>query len=335
MQSGVPFGAMNYSVDQDVIHSHGYINYAYAGLQGKFAYINILNQTGHPLGAKLSLTEVQDTIAKVREWMGDLAKGEAVLAARWERPETFDAMRILEILRGLRSEYIDIAGRCTALTSSPDLPQKPDEVKHLVAFYGRYAYSHDNYVRGFIDFGTNSNRPQITELYTPYLEGTNAEIAAAHSFFEAAKQPAKWSQEFFNALYDQSLFLPSIYRTYVHDISQLVAQFEGGFSYQSAGFSAGEIAAWSNSGFGAVPAGYWRAYDFIPEQAVEWQRYNITDPAMAADWRKHGFSATSALPWFQRGFYPSTAREWANANHDPERAAQFLEKGLRTPSDVP
>lgn len=317
------------------MHSHGLLNYIYAGLQGKFAALNILLQCQHPSTSPPALEEVQQHINRVREWVTELHRGESIVSQRWDKPETFDAMRIVELLRALKREYAEISHSVLSLLQSTDLPQRPHDVQWLVSTYARYAYSRDNYIRGFIEFGRETKRPQMVEQYEALLPSSSDEVSVAHAFFEAAKQPRTWNQEFFDALYFQSLHIPYIYRTYVHDIAQMLSQFEGGFSFQSAGFSAPEIQSWSAAGFGPVPAGYWRAYDFSPEQAVEWQRYGVSDPAFAADWRRNGFSPGAAVPWLQFGFFPAPARKWADANFEADRAARLIEKGYQDPSQVP
>ncbi len=316
------------------VFSHNITNYLVAAYQGKFTFLNVLNLLGL-LRQPEELQRCKTTVAKVALWNSKLWKGEELFNHNWSEPATSDAKHALKLLEELKPELWEMATTIRRILQLTDLTSRTDERSYLIACFARFAYGRENYLKGILEFAKFFNLAQAISVHTPLIPQAEAEVQLANNLVETAKTPGPAPEEFANFLRIRCISLPGIFLSHAHDINQLLAPFRGGFSYDTADFNHEEVRNWLNAGFEVRPAGYWRAFEFSPQDALAWIRVGVIDATTAFDWRLHGFSAALAAPWIQVNFPPPFARMWLTAGHDAANAKAALDAGITDPTKAP
>lgn len=320
---------------KDKYVSHSITNYLLASYQGKYTFINILNMLKFPGVDPGEIGPIKQALSKVSLWTSRLWQGQDLVAASWTEPKTIDAKEALQLLEMLKPDLAQLVFRTKVILNNPKFFIEPNDVKLLIAAFGRFAYSRENYLKGLIEFAKTFNLPAMITDYSALLPVAEEDVRAANSFVESFRVPEKLTPTFYRLLRARAFTLPGIFNTYLHDINQLLGPFKGGFSYDNADFTREEIKIWLDAGFEPAPAGYWRAYEFSPAESISWMRANVSDPGMAFDWRLNGFDTLAALPWMNKNFPPHVARSWVEVGYDPGRALEAIERGITDPQSAP
>lgn len=321
--------------DKDLAASHGVINYLNAGYQGAFAGLNMLSRLGAKTFNEDELTRVRQSLEKVTAWVNDLWRGNCLFCDSWTRPETFAAQKALSVLQDLRPDIFRTRDTVIAILRNPQWPSDPESVKYLVGAFGRYVYSRDNYIRGFVEFGKVFHQPNMVSGYSELLASASEEVKLAHEFLNTLKENSQPPQQFYEGIYYQSVRLPAIFATHLHDIAQLIAKFSEPMSFNSIGVDDITAGTWQQIGLGPEGAGYWRAHEIDPEEAASWMATGIKEAAIASEWRLFGFSSQAASIWYHRNFPAAVAAAWASAGFDPDKSIELMEKGYQHPSMIP
>lgn len=325
---------MNSDVTRDLLASHGLLNYLNATMQGRWAFLNVLDQLSSVNFQEAELQITRDALERLNLWIIDLYQGNPIISATWAQPETFEAIKAVDLLRAAKKEIIQLANVTKQVQGSQQLTKDSEESKLLAAGFARYAYARDAYIRGFTEYGRASNNLDLIATYEPFISSSGDEIQVARFLINGFLVPDP-DPDHHNILLFRAQSLPGIFRTHAHDMNQLLASFTGGFSFPSADFSSAEATSWNQVGLGPVAAGYWRAYEFTPVEAAAWNRIGITEAGSALEWKKQGFGTEDAGIWADRGFPPGIARKWREQQYTPERALPLVQRGFSTPDKIP
>lgn len=318
--------------EADLFLSHKIINYLSASYQGRFAALNIYGQLDSKEFTSDELLRVQQGIEKIGGWAAVVIGGEPLFCATWSRPQTPPAQEAMEFLRGLKPDISRLVSKLQSYLGLKDLSAFPEAVKFLIGAFGRYAYSRDSYVRGFIDFGNMFQKPELAAEYSNMLTEVAEELQWVQTFMAGFQGSDPKDPSLYEGLLQEAVLLPGVFRTHIHDLNQLIATYSGAFSYGLAEFSDVEAQAWQRLGVLPIEAGYWRAYGFPADEVARWKNAGILYYKLAVDWRRFGFSPESAAPWFQRDHSVAIARLWSEAGFGVIAAEAQFAQGITDPA---
>ncbi len=312
---------------KDQVASHAVVNYLYSGHQGRYAFLNALQKMESAEFAEEALEECKRLILEIRLLREQLLKGQCIISASWTSPLTFESKRAVELLTALRAELLQCASAVGLALLSRDLDKEPDSARRLIAGLARYAYTKDHFVKSFVQFGETQKLPELVERYTNGLQGAAADLAFAHDYlngFLALKDGD--NSEFMRSLVLNTIKIPGTLRAQAHEILQITAVFSGGFGFESLGLSDDLTSAWKGIGASPTLAGYWNAYEFLPEEAFEWTKNGFGAFEAALMWRFLQFTPAEARSWAERGFVPLVASQWRASGHSAESATHEIKE---------
>lgn len=316
---------------QDIAFTHSFLNYLTAAYQGRFAALNILQQLAfHGLSTE-EIGRTRAALEKVRRWVVELSNQACLFSSSWTTPETFEAQNAYKLLEDIKPELQQTAEAVLTILADAGTPDNPQAVKFLIAAYGRYAYSRDNYVKGSIDYAKHFGYTDMAEQFGEVHKASALDVETAHNFLNVYKARTQVNDAFFRALFDECLPLPAVFRTHTHDINLLLAPYKGGVSFEVLDFFGPEIMQWKSLNFDAANAGYWRAYGFGAEEAADWLQTGLQAPAAAFDWKSRGIGFQDAAPWVQNNFSANVAARWLNAGFNCDQAVHYINRGVNDP----
>lgn len=317
--------------------THAITNYLYAAFQGRYAFLNVLQQLNYPEFNQNLIGECAGALDQVATWKRLSAEGRDLFSASWSTPETAESQLALAMLDGLKPDLYGLAQEVTRTLAAGQWGSSPTETTLLLAAYARHAYSRENYIQGFIEFAERLKLPEALAQYHSMLPEATRELQLVQLLLTTFSQLGGQSpgKEFFYSLTQHTFRLPAIFRTHAHDINQLLAQYRGGLSFENADFSREETEEWRGGSFNPQSAGYWRAYGFSAREAVGWTELRIKEPAEAFLWKLNGLEAKRAQPWVAQSFPPGLAAEWERSGTLTEEAVIWREKGINRPSEIP
>ena len=320
----------------DLQLSHNILNYLLACYQGKFAWLNILSRLQFKKLPADEIPKTEKLFETLNRWISSLWEGVPIFSASWGEPESFESDRALALLADLLPELARLANTVKAILSnnSVDLGARQEEVKILIAAFGRYTYSQDNYVKGFVKFGELFNQPELAEQYRAHIPVLEEKVRLTHTFLKILQQE-KPLPDFYQSLKAVTVQLPGKLRMYCHDISQLSSVYKGDYTFQMAGIEEEEGRRWTEVGLTPQLAGYWRAYELTPEQSAQWRQIGISSSESAFAWASLEFTPESCLRWASRNFPPAVAKQWQDAGYDPTSALVLIQQGFELPDMVP
>lgn len=319
---------------QDRAMTHSVVNYLNAAYQGKFAFQNVMLRLKHPEASEEELSKVKEGLNTIHNWMEALWRSECLFRSTWESPSTPEAQLSFDMLHALKPEISDLSVRLQKLLNQPYLADSIDDVKFVIACFARFAYAHENYIKGFIEFGTTFMDKQMLEAYTPQKEEAETAVKLLHEFIKYFTSNNPPSREFIAELQMQSLIIPGTFRCQIHDINIIVSGYQGEFSYELAKFLHAEAKSWASEGFSPQIAGYWRAFKFTPGEASQWMSAGITEVITAAYWKNAGFDPLSGISWMNAGFSPFDAKAWLDEGFTFDVAQEFIQKGITSPEQA-
>jgi hypothetical protein len=328
---------MDKSFEQDTIVSHNILNYLFAGYQGSYTYESVTLDFGAPSASLQRKDEFAAILTKVLEWLNALERGDCLFAASWTTPQTFDAQKAIKWLEELKKPISLSASNLRRIVREPDLRGSKEDFIELVASFARFAYSGKFYNEGMLYAAKLLNRKDVTEGLKIPVEQSNAEMNHAGYFIHLLKTVGAdtYPADYLAVLLDDARRAPSIFNAQIHDINQLLAQFNGGITWSSVDFSLAESELWKAKSFKPGEAGYWRAYELGPDEAVEWRKAGFLTPGIAAAWRNERFDPKTAAGWASQGASPLLARKWLDAGHAPNEAFSYITKGILDPANLP
>lgn len=318
-------------IQQDIELSHAILNYITAAYQGRFAFLNILQQLGFQGVDVQEIEKTRLVLQKARTWVNDLAQQVCLFSVDWKQAETFDAQTALQWLDAMRVESLEVAEAVRQILLDPKTPQNSQHIKFLIAAFGRFAYARDNYVKGFVEHAKTFMLPEMLRQYSELQAEATQDVEATHTYLAAYKNPQQDAKIFLDKLFDDSVGLPGAFRTHAHDSIQLISPFQGGLDFQRAGFSPMDALDWQTAGFAPLFAGYWRAYDFTPSAALQWNDAGFRDAKIAFEWKFHSIDPATASEWAAKNFLPEAALPWIAAGYNPDSALEAINNGQSPP----
>ena len=316
---------MNESFLSDVLLTNSITNFLFAGWQGAFASLNILSQLGYLHFNPDDLSKIERYLSSAEKWKEDLYKGLPIFSSSWSSPQTVPAKKAFEHLVDLRSDLQQVVGKIRKILLINDLEHHPEEVRLLIAYFARQAYSRENYIRGFIDLGGSFRFKDLSESYSRVAPEAERSIEIAHAFFNLFMSEETLLPSFYRGLREECLFLPGVFQSQVHDINLLLNSYTTPITYANVGISAVDAQAWHANGINPIAAGYWMAWDFSPDEAPLWLELGVDDPKFGWFWRLMGFRPKEAFEWGRRGFAPPGARDWRDRGLTPDEAIREIQ----------
>jgi len=328
---------MEKTFEQDTIVSHNILNYLFAGYQGDYTHNSILVDL-QATGANPARVEADGKIlTTILEWLQGLEKGDCLFSASWTTPQTFNSQKAIRWLEELKKPITAAGFNLRRIVREPDVRLSMPDFIELVASFARFAYSGKFYNEGMLYAANLLGRKDVVESLKVPVEQANAEMNHAGYFIHLLKSegPEKFPADFLTVLLDDARRAPAIFNAQIHDINQLLAQFNGGITWAAVDFSLAESDIWKTQSFKPGEAGYWRAYEVGPEQAVLWRKAGFRTPGVAAAWRDAKFEPMVAAAWASQGANPAMARLWLDAGHNPAEAISYISRGILDPKNLP
>ncbi|MDC0358350.1 hypothetical protein OAO01_05990 [Oligoflexia bacterium] len=326
---------MSVQLNDDLEASHLILNYLNAGYQGKFAFYNILSQLNYSSFNPESVTSTREALNQVNMWLNSLWRGNAIVCASWTTTEDYKSRKAVQMLEELKEDLKLVAWDVCQIFARENLSKEPESVKLLIAALGRYVYSRDNYIRGFIEFSKVFNSPDIAEQFTPLLPDVQEDVDMVHDLLAAYRKSTEQKGSFYHSLLDLVVTLPGTFYTHIHDINQIMSPLKGGFSFELTEIQPEEVALWKSFNVEPVEAGYWHAFGMNPEEAVAWNRKGFLEPLYVARWKVYGFGPEEARLWYDADFPIDIASLWSQAGFTPEEALANIDRGFVHPTEVP
>lgn len=319
---------------EDQTLTHSIVNLLNSGYQGMYAFANILQQFSHPAYSEDLQKNIESRLDRISGWMDDIYKGAELFSASWDSPKTFEASDALAVCNELGSDIIYTANLLRSMLSSKEPLSDPSNLVFMVATYGRIAYTKENYLRGLDELGKYSENEEVQRRIGEGLALVADEVKQTHWMINQLSSDEGITPRFTSELLLMSFnTVPSLY-TQVHDLNQLNARFKGGLNGENLGFTKEEEKLWSEARIPPVPAGYWRAYLFGPNEAVAWTATGIEIPVNAFQWKLAGFNPDDSALWAPSNLHPQIAKFWKDAGYDPQTAADFVKQGITDPSKI-
>ena len=301
---------MNEDLGRDIEVTHNILNYLNACYQGHFACLNMLSQLGYQKFNPDDLTVCQENITFVERLLGQLHQGLPVFSMVWKIPQTADSKETLSRVSKLRLELKEISDEIEKLLMEPTLLNENENVKLLIANYTRFAYTNEHYIKGFVDYGKSFTMPEVVASYEGLLDQAEQNISAAHLFFDVFTSEEGAPDVFYTSLFEESLFLPGMFRTNVHDLSKFLYIYKTPLTFEQLEIPPEISEEWKVIKVDPDLAGYWNAFQFAASDMIDWVQAGIRQPRQAWFWNCLHFTPESAAPWIRQGFTPPLAREW-------------------------
>lgn len=324
-------------IDPDLDLSHLFLNYLNSGFQGKFAFLNVLQQLEHSYKDEEVMSATRERLTDSSRWFQDLWDGGAIINELWKRPETFPARKAVEYLWQLKADTRDIGAELVTVLSTESHHFLPGDFKFVIAALAWYAYSRDNFFRAYVEYGNQFMRPDIAEQVEPLLHQAQFEVKHIHHILNEAQELGEMNPEFIQHIEMIVGPVASHLFTMSHEIVQILARFEGEgeFTYALAGIPEEEALIWQYYYVGPQEAGYWRANGITPEEMLDWKDRGLEDYNLASLWNMWGFDPFESAEWLRYGFIPCNAAIWANAGYDAESADYYIGKNYTSPEEIP
>ncbi len=327
---------MDKKLNADLNLSQSVVNYVQAVYVGKMNYINILARFGQLPGSSDDFVRTEKIIERALQWKKDILNSIPLLSASWKLPETFDAQRSLSSLADIKPDLTQAAMDVDRLVKELEDFVDAEKLKRLIAHFGWISYSRETYLKGWVEFSQRWSTPEVTAQYSALLPGAQADVEATAAFVNAAlKSEDGVDAALVEEVKNRSMMLGSIFRMYIHDITQLLHTYTPQFTFDLAGISHGDAARWKQNGFSPAQAGYWAAFRINPEDALAWMHSGVSDPASAASWAEAQISSAEAYQWTAAGVHSAAdAVAWMQANVQADMVKDYIERGIRSPEQL-
>jgi hypothetical protein len=322
---------MDENLGQDLELSQNILSYLHANFQGQFASLNLLSQLGfHNLNPD-QIAECQSNISYIDKLLKNLYEGIPIFSRIWKSPQTQDSKEVLLLLKYAKKELLSFAHQVEKILIEPNLVEDQEQSRLLIGAYCRYAYTHEHYIKGFIEYAKHYTLVDLESSYSALLPQAEKNIEAAHLFFDMYTGEGDVPPIFYRSLFEEGLFLPGVFRTSVHDFNRFSATYVGPFDFEMTDIPQEEAQEWRVININALTAGYWHAFTMTARDFVEWMQVGITVPRSAWFWKCLMFESAEAAPWIRFGFQPPTAREWSNQGFSSEEAVEHINRGFTNP----
>jgi hypothetical protein len=307
-----------------------------AGFYGQIRFENALTTLESTFVPEGYLDIAHKAFDKIDAWMNDLARELPIFATAWSSPETFDAISAMGFLRELKTDLEIVVPQLEEALRVPTLSQEREAVKLLVAALVRSSATRNSYVETITTLLTQIKAFDLAQQAAVEIEGARDYVRVTDIIVSTFATPSAYDDGLCEKLRSEASLTPCDFRALIHDANILLNVYAKEFTYDLAQIPHDEAQEWIDNNIPAVAAGYWRAYEFMPQDFLDWKSVGITGAPLAANWRRAQFSPPEAIEWIKEGLTPSIAIIWRAAGfEDPARVAALLQRGVTDPAKAP
>jgi hypothetical protein len=316
--------------------SFAILNHLHGGYNGAFAFYSFLRAFQHRSALEDDITHTDRVLKKLSRWAGELMAGEVLVSRSWKEPESFEAQEAFTCLEWLHKDLRDVAKNIESIMRMKTQLSVIEDTIYIAAGVARVAQGRLAFVKNLLEFGQYFNHKESEEKALSMLDGAQHDMKVCQNLFDMLASTELPGMGFALELSEYASDLAVVlktqaYETFIHrcyfDPSQI--------TYGTIGGDKSEIVRWMSSGIQPKDAGYWRAYNIGPEEAVAWGLSGINSPSIAYIWQNEGFSAVTATPWIEAEFPPALASEWAEEGFTPDAAMNYIQENIVSPQQIP
>ena len=326
---------MEEKLRQDIQLSYSLTSSIYAAANGSVLMQSVMEDLEHPLASAERLDIFKRLVAKSKTWVEQVLDGVPLISLSVDSIDSFDAQAAFDAADKVRDDLDQTGSLVTAVLAAGTLYTVLDDAQYALAAFGRFVFSRDAYMRSHIRFCEIMGLEGAAEETRIMLPGAVESVAQFKDLFELFQaQGQAIPQSALNDLFLLTKNIPPAFRTQAHELRMLHSTYQPEFTFDLAGIESTEAFRWQTLGIEAASAGYWRAQDIGPEEAIAWAQAGIADATSARLWRDNSFSPGDAATWFRNGFPPLLAERWKSAHFSATEALEALEKGFQDPALV-
>lgn len=306
---------------------HAILNTLFAGLQGRYARLNMLSKFYPTPEIDWELSITSNNIDALSLWIKELWAGHALDFSKEDSALTGPAKNALKELTELKSELITCLENSIEIIANLNKRELDhQEAVTLTSLLVQRAYSREHYIRGLIDYANYCNNAQESELWKQHMNSCFSEMTSAHTMFEELLVCDEPNNRLSEEIIEECRFLPALLTCQIHDINQISVIRNGKFEHQDIELPGCNPEQWKVAGIPPEHAGYWHAYGLTPDDVYRWIDHGFYEPSQAGCWYQYGFTPEKALEWSIQGFAPKEAATCVNAGlSKPELAKVWSE----------
>ncbi|MFO0416602.1 MAG: hypothetical protein ACK5Y6_04875 [Pseudomonadota bacterium] len=322
-------------LNKDLHLTTEFITLLRAGFYGQIMFESALDTLQSNLLNPKYLDTAHKAFDKIDVWMQDLVTELPIFSTNWQSPETFDAIAAMSFMRELKKEVLWLIPQVETALRTPDLDKNQPELKLLVASLVRSANTRSSYVETIASIYSQLKATQLAEQAALEINDAREYVQVTQTILNTFNTPAAYDPAMCEKLRTEASLTPCDLRALAHDANIMINVYAKEFTFELAEIPRDEAQEWIDKRVPAVAAGYWRAYEFGPDDLIEWANLGVTGAPVAANWRRAGFSAKDAVEWMKEGIGPSFAVPWHKAGFAPARTAAMLRRGITDPAKAP
>jgi hypothetical protein len=322
-------------LNKDLHLTAEFITFLRSGFYGQILFEGALARLESPLLAPDYLDTAHKAFDKIDIWLKDLSTELPIFSTSWTSPETFDAIAAMSFMKELKKDLQWLIPKLELALRTPNLVQDRDAVKLLVAALIRSAAARSSYVETLHTIFSQLKADELAQQVSYEIDGAKEYVNVTQLILDTFSITRTYDPDLCEKLRKEASLTPCDFRAHIHDTNILLNVYAKQFSFDLAEIPRDEEQLWMRRQIPAVPAGYWRAYGFSPEDFLEWRSLGITGAPLAANWRRANFSPQESIPWIREGIPPSLATAWRPSGTEPARVAALLRRGITDPSQAP
>ena len=310
------------------------INFLQSALQGKFAYLNILNQARHQMFNPEEFNTLKDNLKKVALLVSKYDQGIVIININ-NKINSEDEKFIFSLLQQIEGEFLSIGKKIIQKLSENLWQTNQQDSALLVAYYGYHSYIEENfYKKKLIHLQKQQNQERIVEAEYLLKDSTDS-VELTGNFLNSIKNFENIEKGFFAHL---GFFIgqqPGYFLSKAHSANILKNIKTKSLSYSDLKLDDAEANEWQDANLDPEQAGFWIAYNFQAFEAKEWISYGLVKARNAFEWKFAKFSPRESITWINFFFTPLLAIQWSNAKFNAEQSAFLITKGFSSPKELP
>jgi hypothetical protein len=323
------------ALNKDIHLSAEFVTLLRAGFYSQILFEGAMAKLESSLLPENYLETAHKAFDKIELWIKDITSNLPIFSTSWNSPETFDAISAMSFLRELKKDLLWLIPQVEDALRLPNLAQEREAVKLLAATCVRSAATRNSYVETLSSIFTKLQARDLAEQVALEVEPSRDYMRVTQIILDTFTSKAAYADELCEKLRSEASLLPSDFRAHIHDANILLNVYAKEFTFELAEIPRDEAQTWIEKRIPAVAAGYWRAYEFTPEDLLEWKSLGITGAPLAANWRRAQFSPQEAIEWIKEGLTPAIAIPWRKAGFEPARVVSMLQRGITDPARAP
>lgn len=323
------------ALNKDIHLSAEFVTMLRAGFFSQILFEGALAKLECSLLPETYLDTAHKAFDKIDVWIKDIASNLPIFSTSWTSPETFDAISAMNFMREIKRDLLWLIPQVEEALRLPNLAQERDAVKLLAAACLRSAATRNSYVETLSAIFTKLQAKDLAAQVALELESSRDYFQVSQVIVDTFASKAAYADDLCEKLRSEASLTPSDFRAHIHDANILLHVYAKEFTFDLAEVPRDEAQTWIDKRIPAVAAGYWRAYEFSPEDFLEWTNLGVSGAPLAANWRRAQFGPQEAVEWIKEGLTPAIARTWQDSGLDPARVVSMLQRGITDPSRAP